>query len=58
MCHKCRNIIEQLLKQEQKPNDTLMKNMLWQRGYLTGMLQTIIHDDVHLRKTLIKKIKQ
>jgi hypothetical protein len=58
MCHKCRELIEQLLKQEQKPHDTLMKNMLWQRGYLTGLLQNILHDDAHLRTTFIKKIKR
>ena len=58
MCYKCQNLIEQLIKENQQSFDSRMKNMCWQRGYVTGMLISILHNEPQIRNRLIKKLKQ
>ena len=57
MCAKCRTIIEKLLDHDQENYDTREEMIAWRIGYLTGILQSIIHDDVTLRLELLKRLK-
>ena len=58
MCHKCRELIEQLIKENQKEFATPKEKLAWQRGYLTGMLSSLLHHEPQIRSHLTKQLRR
>ena len=54
----CSSDLEELLKLEQKTHNTKVENILWQRGYLTGILQSLLHNDPYIRTRLVRRVSQ
>ncbi len=59
--NQARELIEHLLKVDQKRQGIEFKNsheqMLYERGYLTGLLMSIIADDFYACNKITRKIK-
>ena len=56
--HKEVELIEQLLKLLPKQHSNANEQMEYERGYLTGFLASIAHEDVSVRLILIQRIKE
>jgi hypothetical protein len=51
-------LIEKLLANLPKKHSDVKSQMLYERGYLTGMLAMLAHNDSHIRATLIRCLTQ
>ena len=56
--HKEVDLINQLLKLQKKPHPTVKDQMLYERGYLTGLLARILHEDAGIRTSIVRLIKK
>jgi hypothetical protein len=56
--HKEVELVEQLLKSLPKQHSNSKGQMLYERGYLTGLLASIAHDDVTVRVILTQHLKE
>jgi hypothetical protein len=53
----CRALVEQLLREATPPQKDVKSLMLWQRGYLTGVLAALIKNDSLTRREIAKRIE-
>jgi hypothetical protein len=51
-------LIEQLLKLLPKQHSIASEHLVYERGYLTGFLASIAHEDVSVRLILTQRIKE
>jgi hypothetical protein len=56
--HKEIDFINRLLGLQKKRHPTVKDQMLYERGYLTGLLARAMHEDVGLRISIINLIKK
>ena len=56
--HKEVELIEQMLKLLPKQYKSVEDQLLYERGYLTGLLASIAHDDVSVRVILTQHLKE
>ena len=56
--HKEVDLINQLLKLQKKKHLTVKDQMIYERGYLTGLLARALHEDVGLRTSIVRLIKK
>ena len=54
----CVQIVEQLLREATPAQKDVKSLMLWQRGYLTGLLASLIRDDSLTRRQITERIKR
>lgn len=53
-----RDLVESILASESKKFKSTHDMMLWQRGYLTGLLASIADDDFYVQSLLEKRLKE
>jgi hypothetical protein len=56
--HKEIDLINRLLGLQKKRHPNIKDQMLYERGYLTGLLARLMHEDAGLRTSIIKLIKR
>jgi hypothetical protein len=56
--HKEIDLINRLLGLQKKRHPNIKDQMLYERGYLTGLLARLMHEDAGLRTTINKLIKR
>jgi hypothetical protein len=55
---KCAELIEELLRLASPGHNNVKDMMLWQRGYLTGLLATLMKNDSLTRKEISDRIEK
>jgi hypothetical protein len=50
------DLINTMLRLLPKQHETVKDLMIYERGYLTGLLASLAHDDSYIRSILIKRI--
>lgn len=56
--HKEIDLINRLLALQAKGHPTVKDQMLYERGYLTGLLAKILHEDAGLRTSMIQQVRK
>ena len=51
----CINVIEKLLRQNKRNYVDSHEQLLYERGYLTGLLARMMHDEPHILHKVINK---
>lgn len=54
---KCVQLVEELLREATPKQPDVKTLMLWQRGYLTGLLAALLRDDSLTRNEIARRIK-